>query len=554
MKWTNIHKKGQHQRLFQPTSYLGAEKTVSFKNQDDFTIRFYQHVPSSENVSPGSAEKDILTLTANNLTASVAQLKEKFGCTDGDIDAKFSVRLSAVNGMVEITKAFVGCEVDDTEKKGGVVDGVKGLFGFGSKRGDQEPLAGEDLETAEAVNANGDSTTIASSSASSTSSASATKGAKASKEEKPKPAKRMEIINLDISTEIQGYPQLSAKDLNHLKDRLQAFDDSDRSRRLREEALNQLEGFTYKSRDLLSDDSFIDASTAAERESLEAKSHAASEWLYGEGADAGRDDLKSRLMELRDIVGPIEKRKEEAAKRPEQMKLFNEALNQTKHMINAVKEEIAKQEAAAFSASSQTSTLTTEAPSTETDDFAGLEDEEASSTTTSSKPSATPIAPLYSMEDLTSIIALYDSAVEWFATQSTAQSKLSASSDPVLLIKDLTAKAKELNQAGIDLVTKTMNRAPKPKKSSSSKSTKSSKMKKAKSTSTTASADKVKPTFNVDFSDEDMEGMFDLGGEDGEMLNREEILARVKAQEAKWKTAREQAIADEGEEGPHDEL
>lgn len=98
IKWINIHEKPQHQRLWQATSFVGAEKQYSFKNQEDFIIKFYQHVPSSENVSPGSAEKEVLTLTTQNLTDSVAVLKNKFGCTDGDINVKLAFQSLIMSG------------------------------------------------------------------------------------------------------------------------------------------------------------------------------------------------------------------------------------------------------------------------------------------------------------------------------------------------------------------------------------------------------------------------------------------------------------------------
>jgi hypoxia up-regulated 1 len=294
--------------LWQPTSYLGAEKQYSFKNQKDFTINFYQHVPSFENVSPGSAEKDILALTTQNLTASVTQLKEKFGCTDGDINFRISTRLSPSNSQVEILKAIVDCEAEDTEKKDTMVDSVKGLFGFGKK--DQVPLSEEEEELID--------TTIITTSTSTSTSATSTSSSSASpsKDSKSKPMKHMEVVNVAFTAESKGVPQSPSAELRRMKDRISAFDDSDRSRRLREESLNQLEGFTYRARDMLDDAAFIAASTDVERASLEEKSKAASEWLYDDGADASREELKSRLKEMKDIVTPIERRKEDSATRP----------------------------------------------------------------------------------------------------------------------------------------------------------------------------------------------------------------------------------------------
>ncbi|KAF4630814.1 hypothetical protein G7Y89_g7319 [Cudoniella acicularis] len=137
------------------------------------------------------------------------------------------------------------------------------------------------------------------------------KDSKDSKDAKPKVTKRFEVIPLKYTAEIKGLPQLLVSEITWTKDRIAAFDDSDRSRRLRKEALNQLEGFTYKVRGLLDNEEFVAASTTEERATLEAKSKAASDWIYPSGAEASREELKAKLKEMKDVVGPIESRKKE---------------------------------------------------------------------------------------------------------------------------------------------------------------------------------------------------------------------------------------------------
>lgn len=530
VKWTNIYEKPQHQRLWQPKSLVGgAEKTVTFKNQDDFSIGFYQHVPSSENVSPGSAEKEIFLLTTKNLTASVAQLKEKFACTDGDIDFKVSARLSPADGKVDITKAVLTCDVDD-DKKGGVVDGVKGLFGFGSKKTEQEILSDDvPFET--------DDSTSTSTTATTSSAASASANAK---EPKAK-AKRTEIINIDYTFAPQGMPAVPADELKRMTTRLAAFTASDTSRRLREEALNQLEAFTYRARDVLSDESFIAASTKAERATLEAQSEGASEWLYGEGAEANIQELQDRLMELRDIVAPIEKRREEAERRPELVKTLKEALEQAGGFIETVKDEIAKAEASAVSVASEATASiagsSSSAPASSSapdDDFADLEDEDYSNEylSTSSKTSssakqaaATATPPTYTIDDLTEITKLYDSVSAWLATKLAAQDALAATADPVLLGREMAEKASQLNKVGMELMMKAVRGSSKPRAGKSEKAKTKAKGAKEKSGK---KGKKVKGEAN------DGKGngpkIFKVG-EGGEMPSEEEILEAIKMQE-----------------------
>jgi len=551
IKWTNINEKPQHQRLWQATSFLGAEKQYSFKNQADFSINFYQHVASSENVSPGSAEKETLTLTTQNLTESVAQLKDKFSCTDGDINLKLSTRLSASNGQVEVTKLIVDCEVEESEEKESMIDNVKNMFGFGKK--DQAPLSEDDEDLVETVSSSSTesstTSTSTSSSASASSSAKDSKDSKDAKDAKPKITKRFEIIPIKYTIEKKGLPLLPASEITRMKDRLAAFADSDRSRRLREEALNQLEGFTYKVRDLLDNEEFVAASTPAERELLETRSKAASDWIYSGGADASREELKAKLKEMKDVVGPIQIRKEEAKTRPEQLKALQEALNQTKTMIAGITEQIANDtknhEAFSASKSSAAAAATTPAPSPPVDDFADLEDE-PSETVSAPPEEETMDPPTYNTADLVKPQSLYDSISSWLAEKLAEQEKLDITSDPVIFTKDLEAKAKELSDIQVELIMKSMKQPFKTKRPTA-KPKKASKPKKTKSksaSSKTGTAEKAEKM--LDFNDEG-QPTFKVG-EDGELPTEEEILAFIEKNKA------ENAAKEKEDKSKKDEL
>jgi len=54
------------------------------------------------------------------------------------VNTKFSIRLSAVDGIPEVVSGSVSCETDQAAKGSSVGDSVKGWLGFGKK--DQEPL------------------------------------------------------------------------------------------------------------------------------------------------------------------------------------------------------------------------------------------------------------------------------------------------------------------------------------------------------------------------------------------------------------------------------
>ncbi|KAG9245590.1 Hsp70 protein-domain-containing protein [Calycina marina] len=532
IKWTNIYEKPQHQQLWKTTSFLGAEKQYVFKNQKDFSIEFYQHVPSLENFSPGGAEKSTFEITTLNLTESTAVLKEKFGCTDDDINLKLSTRLGYSDGEVAINKLYLDCEVEDVEKPG-VVDSMKNMFGFGKK--DQVSLAdGESSEIA----IEGTSTESSSTSTTSTS----TKSAKKSKETKDskkdgKLTKHFEVVPVAYKSTTKGLPELPTAEITRMKERISAFADSDRSRRLREEALNQLEGFTYKARDVLADEAFIAASTEEERASLEAKAKDASEWIYAEGRDATREELKSKLNEMKEIVTPVEKRKEEAAALPAALEELNKVINDAQTFIKSITGQIKNETEAheQFTASKVAASKATPTPSpSPVDDFVELE-EEASETTTAPVEEETMDPPTYKQEDLTLIEQLDEEISIWLAEILPKQKALQATDNPILLVKDVQERAKKLTDAQVDLLMKSMK---KPYKSARPTKKKTSKPKKSKKTKINSAA-KGKPTINFG---EEGENFFKMG-ENGEMPSEEDIKEFIDKQQ-RHQAAKDQLVKE----------
>jgi len=542
IKWANPQNKPQRQQLWKPTSFLGAEKQFVFKNQNEFAIEFYQQIPASENLGSSSAESSLLEITTQNLTESVAVLKEKFGCTDADINLKLYTRLGADNGEVKIGKLFVDCEVEDTEKPG-VVDSMKNMFGFGKK--DQAPLKDGEVPESSTENASTESSSSSTTSTSSAKSSKKTKEAKESKEPKEpkkplKPTKHFETIPIKYSTVIKGRPELPTTEITRMKERISAFAESDRSRRLREEALNQLEGFTYKARDFLTDEAFITASTQEERSKLEAKAQDAGEWIYAEGRDATREELRAKLNEMKDIVSPIENRKDEAAGLPAALDELNKVIADAKLFMKSITEQIANDTKAHAEFSASKASAKTAAPSpTPVDEFAELEDD-ASKTVSAPVEEETLDPPTYKTEDLELTKKLHEEVSTWLAEILPKQKALKPTDDPVLLIKDVQEQAKKLSDAQVELLMKSMQR---PFKSARpTKKAKAAKPKKSKKTKT-KSADKADPTLNFG---KEGENFFKMG-ENGEMPTEEEIKAFIEKQQTEANAAEIKAQKEEAD-------
>ncbi|KAK4135772.1 heat shock protein 70-like protein [Trichocladium antarcticum] len=545
MKWKTDEGKPKHQRLWTAASHLGgAAKEVTFTNQEDFAVNFYQVVPAPAS-DAGLVEAETKVLTTKNLTATVAELVEKHKCEKADIRVKVGARLTSENGEVDVTKVTVECEAEAPEKEG-FVDGVKNLFGFGKK--DQQPLK-DDTESSEEAETS--STTASGSTSSSASSAAASESADAKPTIKKK---ELVVLNVQFTLEKTGIPQLPKADLTAVKDRLKAFDASDRARRQREEALNQLESYTYKVRDIVEDEAFIGASTAEERSALETKNNEISDWLYGDGADAAKDEFKNRLKELQNIVDPVQKRIDEASKRPALLKGLQEALKNTKELAADIRQKIADHEAlvaaqsAPSSASSASSTATdseastpTAAPAASSADFDGLEDEPATIVAANTDGPATargPVPPPYTLEDLKPSEDLYASISAWLEEKLPAQERLGATDDPVLLVRELAEKRDRLDKAGVELAmraAKNLERKNRPDKGPKKNGKRGA-----------SGTRPAKPAQTIKL------------GEDGKMPSQEDIdeLLREFMREAEEKKGAEEQVEEAGEEEKkgHDEL
>ncbi|KAI0124857.1 stress protein [Xylariales sp. AK1849] len=526
MKWTDLQGKSKQQRLWTERSLLGAApKEITLASHEDFSVQFYQQVPSAG----GTVDKETTLLTTKNLTASVAKLIIDHGCADADVHFKVGLRLSGENGEIRVTKATVECEAEETEKEGSMMDGVKNLFGFGKK--DQQPLSeGEDsTESSDTTSTTEftDTATTSSKESSTTSSktASSSTSAEAADDSPVPKQKQLVVIPIEFTVKKSGVPELPKADFTKAKDRIKAFEASDKARRSREETLNQLEGFTYRVRDLLDSESFVAASTDKERATLEKKANDASEWLYDDGADASRDELRSRLKVLKDLVSPVEKRIKENQERPDLVKSLRDVLDQTATFIDTIKQKIAEADAFASSASSSatsaSSSTVTAAPSQKPDDFDGLEDDDTATSTTTAVEDRGPVPPLYTLGDLKEIADLSQSTIDWLEEKLAEQATLPETVDPALSVKDIAEKTKKLEEAGKTLALKAVKNfdSKGKKKSSSKKSTKTNKK------SATTKTESATPEVTVDLKGDDSFLKF---GADGEQPSADEIEEMIK--------------------------
>lgn len=445
LQWKSDGKE-RNQKLFTATSQVGPEKQVTVKNLDDFDFSFYQQLNQDGNNLP------VLSVETQNLTASVTKLKDSFGCSAANITAKFNIRLSPINGLPEVTSGNVSCEVE-AEKKG-IVDDVKGFFGLGSKKGDQQP-PGED-EASESI-------TLEPEVESSTTSASDSASTSATKDSgKAIPQTKLEIIPIALKSSSLGTKAPSVAELGRIRGRLSAFDSSDRDRILREEALNELESFIYRSRDLVENEEFATVIKADELATLQDKLSKSSDWLYEESDNAKTADFLAKLKDLKSIVDPALKRMKESTDRPARVKLLQDMIKNAESMKQLIEGQIKTDEdtySSSLSASS-TSTEQTETsastPAPEAPDEGSLDDLDDDSYSSSSSKSSTktaaaakPTGPKYTLftpTDLSSLTEIYESSKLWIDEKLALQEKLTESDDPALTVVDIDSRLREFER------------------------------------------------------------------------------------------------------------
>jgi hypoxia up-regulated 1 len=235
----------------------------------------------------------------------------------------------------------------------------------------------------------------------------------------------------------------------------------------------------YKVRDLLEDSNFTPFASKLTLSEIESLVKTTSKWLHdSDDATTTSTALKGKLKALEDMVNPVKNRKEEAAKRPELTGYLREALEQAKGLVGVIRKELKSAKSSAVPESMSTSTATAEsgessADSTKTssitptassgtsDPLADLEEADESTSTTSSEAAKSTEAPFispYSEADLEEMEASYESVNTWLEAKLAEQAKLREWEEPVLTSDALSKKAKELNDALMNLLQRKLKK------------------------------------------------------------------------------------------------
>lgn len=199
--------KDRDQKIFTPHTKLGATKDLPFQMMGEFEFTVYQAIPGAKSAVN---KQPVLHFQSGNLTRAVTKMIDEDKCDRESFNNYVQVRLSPVTGTPEVLSAWVTCESESADAKGGIVDGVKNLFGMGGKK-EQESL--KEGESSSSASSSG------SSSSSKSSSSAKAKGSKAAKAEEEENKKR--VIRSAITYDVKqlGYEKHPRKELKRMQDR-----------------------------------------------------------------------------------------------------------------------------------------------------------------------------------------------------------------------------------------------------------------------------------------------------------------------------------------------
>ncbi|KAI0331368.1 actin-like ATPase domain-containing protein [Cubamyces sp. BRFM 1775] len=289
--------------VFPAGSKTGTKKTLTFKRQNDFSVKLaYKASPA-----PGFPT-EFLEAEITGVSEAIQNITEA-GATDPVVKA--TVMLSE-SGFASVRDAVVTGEFKDES----ITGKLKDFFGKGSS-------------------SQSESTTVTSSSSSSAAEASVTA------------VKAKEPISLEIEVKFPTLAPMSVKQKRAGRDRLLAVDAEETTKRKREEARNTLESYIYKLRDLLEDESseapFVKCSQTTERKAIAEKVDETLVWLQDHGEDADTIEYIDKRTALESLERPIVHRYKEIEEFPKalnnsQMWNWSTRLFLTEAKMNLTKE------------------------------------------------------------------------------------------------------------------------------------------------------------------------------------------------------------------------
>lgn len=483
--------------VFPASASTGSEIVLNLDVLHDVTMALQQDITATKHSA--ATHVPLMVIQSSNLTNVVAKVVRDGMCPPSSVKASFTMRLSPDTGYPEIINATATCTVliGEENKKSGMVENVKGFLGLGKgKSNDQDHLPEANVnDSPPEPAAEGEAKSEGSgsiSSASVTSSASpgvspSESRASSGKVEPIRPENRTTTHPFGYSVELVDHLGTSQEDLAAIKSRLQSFTLAESRRLARDEARNVLEGYIYRARDLMEDDSYLMYIDETQKNTIKEMLTQLGDWIYDEGVAAGRKAINDKLAAIKALVDPGTGRMKEGEARPDVVKRLKDGVQRMSSVVALIQGEMELHEKVAAEAASKPPPVQEESDAPhdyddlheddeDDEEGEGLEESPSNETPEPSPPTASPSQPSkkpkqkrkpaakptptapppppFSQEDLTYYKTTYEDAERWLAAKVAEQAVLSPFQEPVLKVSELETKSKELEALMVTVMTK----------------------------------------------------------------------------------------------------
>lgn len=288
------------QEIFTPSSLLGTQKTMSFKQKGDILLNF---------TDPNMNSKLLAKISA----PSEGSLAKE--CSNYTIKTTISLNLDS---LVSIADANAVCELslkeNMKEKVQGFFEGVKQHVFEGGDRND----------TAETVVPNDNSSTISTS---------------ASFDVPPNSSSKSKIKDVKLQHSFSPFPyrQLDRPEKRAATKHLQNLDNFDREQLERGEARNELETIIYKGKEIAAGETYADFTNEIQRADLDQLLVNIREWMEDHADSATSATLKVKIGELKEVQDRIIQRQVEAESRSQHIDALQMTIKAAQAMIASAK-------------------------------------------------------------------------------------------------------------------------------------------------------------------------------------------------------------------------
>jgi hypoxia up-regulated 1 len=327
----------KHTSLYPEKSSLpGRTKTVAFQYDQDILCKLTMETSAS------STPADEL-LVVYNITGIKEFAKEVSAKGLGLPKVHLSFSLDS-SGIVTLHKAEATVDLPqdpETTATPNTSEDSSTVNATATSASDEETAASAETSTnttsdeESAANATASETTSSSpaeATANETASASQPAGTKKDKEkvkadkkssksaEKKKETKISRVLTITEDHSVLKPASWTPASIAAAKNRLKQLDQIDEARKLREAALNDLEGYIYSIKNKVQDDDggkISSVTTSEQRDELMALATSLEDWLYEDGGKASINDFKNKHASLRAMAEVILKRVSELKDRPE---------------------------------------------------------------------------------------------------------------------------------------------------------------------------------------------------------------------------------------------